>query len=225
MKKGTWIKISVFSICILIGLLTYFNWPLLTANFSNHDQAILHDVNNGRVSAFDSFFILVTNTSSYVALAAIAIVFLWSYVKRSTVLRRSGWQLLLTFLLAFVVIKSLKYSIDRTRPFDEHTTVEQLVEIDTPSFPSGHTLESAAMATAIVLLFTNKALWAFAISWAMSVAFSRILLGVHYPSDVMAGIILGILVALTCHWTFLKRYPASLKHQTSKNSNSERSLQ
>lgn len=216
--KNTWIIISIFSI-IAITLLILLNWSTIAANFLEHDQAILHDVNNGRVSAFDSFFIFITNTSSYVALGATTSVLLWSYVKRSTVLRRCGWQLLFTFLFAFVVIKSMKYSIDRTRPFDEDTTVEQLVEIDTPSFPSGHTLESAAMATTVVLLFMNKALWAVAISWSMSVAFSRILLGVHYPSDVLAGIILGILVSLICHWIFLRRFHPTLKGQTTQHSN------
>lgn len=205
MNKDTWFKIAIFTVIAVFGLLILLNWSVIVPNFLHHDQAILHDVNNGRVSAFDSFFIIITNTSSYVALGATGFVFLLSFVKQSATLRRCGWQLLFTFLFAFIVIKSLKYSIDRIRPFDQHTTVEKLVEIDTPSFPSGHTLESAAMATTVVLLFSHKALWAFAIAWAMSVAFSRVLLGVHYPSDVMAGIILGVLVALISHWIFLKR--------------------
>jgi membrane-associated phospholipid phosphatase len=215
MKNRT-IIFLIFSICVIISLLLAFNWTAVVANFSHHDQSVLHEVNNGRITAFDSIFVFITNTSSYVALGATGIVLLIAYVKRSALLKRCGWQLLVTVLVAFVVIKSLKYSIDRVRPFDTFETVKQIVEIDTPSFPSGHTLESAAMAAAVVLLFSNKAVWALAIVWAMSVAFSRILLGVHYPSDVIAGIILGILVALLCHWFFVKR-ARHLQTRTSKN--------
>lgn len=211
--RRTAIEFLIWSVCLLISFLILLNWSVISETFVKYDHSILHEVNNGRVTAFDPIFIFLTHTSSYAALGATGIVFILSFLKRSPVLRRCGWQLLFTFLCAFIVIKSLKYSIDRTRPFDEYTTVDQMVDIDTPSFPSGHTLESAAMATTLVLLFSNKVIWAFAIAWAMAVAYSRILLGVHYPSDVIAGIMLGILLSLLCHWFFLKKVSAFSDHQ------------
>ncbi|WP_051189343.1 phosphatase PAP2 family protein [Daejeonella oryzae] len=220
MMKNIGIKIIIFSICAIIALLILLNWSSIAPSFLQNDQLILHEINNGRVTAFDSIFVFLTNTSSYVALGGTALVFLLSFVKKSPVLKKCGWQLLVTFLCAFIVIKTLKYSINRERPFDTYTTIDQIVEIDTPSFPSGHTLESAAMAATVVLLFSNKALWAFAITWAMSVAFSRMLLGVHYPSDVLAGISLGILVAFLCDWFFRKRISAYFTdHSPEKSGN------
>jgi membrane-associated phospholipid phosphatase len=213
--KISWIKFCIFCVCSIVTFLIIFNWTIVERDFLHHDQSILHELNNGRVAMFDSIFILITNTSSYLALGFTAIVFIVSFITRSPVLRKCGWQLLFTFLVAFIVIKSLKYSIDRIRPFDKHSTLKQLVEIDSPSFPSGHTLESAAMATTVILLFSSKALWAIAIAWALAVAFSRILLAVHYPSDVLAGIVLGILVSLLCHWVCLKIFPSFFRDQPS----------
>jgi membrane-associated phospholipid phosphatase len=190
---------------LIITASIVINWSSVSTTFQAYDIYILNFVNSRRIEAFDPFFILITNTSSYVAIGFIFGVFIVSIIKRSVILRRCGLQLLSSFLLAFVLIKSLKYRIGRIRPFDTYNYIEQLVDISTPSFPSGHTLESAAIATAIVLLFKNRIMRAIAILWALGVAFSRIILGVHYPSDVVAGILIGILSAYLCHRIFHKR--------------------
>lgn len=71
------------------------------------------------------------------------------------------------------------------------------------SFPSGHTLHTAAVATALALcaarLQPRSAKWAMALAliWTCLVALSRLVLGVHWPSDVLAAICLGVFIALS----------------------------
>jgi len=65
------------------------------------------------------------------------------------------------------------------------------------SFPSGHSANAFALATILALTFPWMALPALVL--AASVAASRVVLGVHFPSDVVAGSLLGVLVGATCY--------------------------
>jgi undecaprenyl-diphosphatase len=87
----------------------------------------------------------------------------------------------------------LKFLIDRPRPCHEFANVHLLVGCGSGySFPSSHAVNN--FAAAIVLsYFLPRWTWAF-LSYAAVIAFSRVYVGVHYPSDVVAGAIIGALV-------------------------------
>ena len=96
--------------------------------------------------------------------------------------------LLVDVLLCNVFIKNL---VARTRPFDVNTAVQLLVAKPRDySFPSGHTAASFASVTALYLAGEKK-LWKIALVLAVLIAFSRLYLLVHYPTDVFGGIITG----------------------------------
>ena len=96
--------------------------------------------------------------------------------------------LLVDVLLCNVFIKNL---VARTRPFDVNTAVQLLVAKPRDySFPSGHTAASFASVTALYLAGEKK-LWKIALVLAVLIAFSRLYLYVHYPTDVLGGIITG----------------------------------
>jgi undecaprenyl-diphosphatase len=98
-------------------------------------------------------------------------------------------------LSAVLLSGGLKALVDRPRPAD----VPALTHVVTASFPSGHALGSAALwATVAWLLSTSRAAGVarvLALVVPTLVAASRVLLGVHFPSDVVAGLLLGWLVA------------------------------
>lgn len=86
----------------------------------------------------------------------------------------------------------LKPLVARIRPFDMNTAAQLLISAPKDfSFPSGHT--GAAFAAASALFFSKNRLWIPSLILAILIAFSRLYLYVHYPTDVLGGALLGIL--------------------------------
>jgi len=105
------------------------------------------------------------------------------------------WRLLLALGLAgFVTDAVTKPLIGRVRPFVDHVEYREIgVRPDTPSFPSGHAATAAAGALAFARIWPAAAIPAW--TMAVVIAISRVALGVHFPSDVLVGFVLGALLA------------------------------
>ncbi|MCE7525285.1 phosphatase PAP2 family protein [Alloalcanivorax xenomutans] len=97
---------------------------------------------------------------------------------------------------AFMLLKNL---IRRPRPADSVEALNAFIKpADRFSFPSGHTAAASVMATLICVFF--PALAPMAVLFALMVGASRVLLGVHYPTDILAGATLGISSTLSALW-------------------------
>jgi undecaprenyl-diphosphatase len=93
-----------------------------------------------------------------------------------------------------LVYKLLKRHTLRPRPYQVRTDIRLCGEpLDQFSFPSGHTLH--AVSFTVVALHHFPALAPLLLPFASLVALSRVVLGLHYPSDVLAGAVLGALIA------------------------------
>jgi len=159
------------------------------------DTAILWFVRDHVPSALEGFFGWVTLSGSAAFLlpaTAAAALALWIARRRFEVL-----LLVASTLTATLLIYALKTVVGRDRP-----TLWEAQSYWGSSFPSGHTLATAAFATAAALCLariwprSGTAAMAAAMLWAVAVALSRLVLGVHWPTDVLAALCLGAFIAL-----------------------------
>ena len=119
--------------------------------------------------------------------------------------RRTGLGMWLALAMGLVICNMiLKPLVGRMRPYDfqelyNGVTIKLLIDgLSDNSFPSGHTI--AAFEACVALLCGNKKLGVPAVIMAFLVAFSRLYLYVHYPTDVIAAIVLGSILAIIGYW-------------------------
>lgn len=113
--------------------------------------------------------------------------------------RKIGFVMIIALILNGIICNIiLKPMLARIRPFDVNTAVKLLINKPRDfSFPSGHT--SASFTAASVLFFRKSKLFVPSLVLAFLISFSRIYLYVHYPSDVLAGLVLGVLCGYIGH--------------------------
>lgn len=107
-------------------------------------------------------------------------------------------EMALAGLLGRAVYGLLKPNLGRRRPFLHHTQVRLgVAPLDRFSFPSGHTLHAVCF-TALAVTHCPPLAWLL-VPFTVLVALSRVVLGVHYPTDVIAGALIGASVAWGVH--------------------------
>ena len=110
--------------------------------------------------------------------------------------KEASFDVVVLVILATVLAELIKLIVDRQRPSLELSDVNTILSATGPSFPSGHATRAFAVAL-FVCVTESRRIGAVAVVVASLISISRVFLGVHWPSDVLAGAILGTLIAFT----------------------------
>ena len=164
----------------------------------NLDIDLLRKINLERNQALDPAFKFITNSVSPIGIGAPLVVTTIGFIQKDQTLKNKGYYIGATLLSSAVFTTTLKFTIDRERPFVTYPDIQKLTGAGSPSFPSGHTSEAFAVATSLSMAFPEWYVIAPSFLWAGTAGYSRMHLGVHYPSDVLVGALVGAGSAWLC---------------------------
>lgn len=203
--------VNIRSVRFVLLIITFVTISILVqSNTTNiFDLSTITSIVNVRNTLADIVMIVITTSSDLfpIYFSPIIIFSFIFIVKKKT--RRIGSILLLAIVLSTLATTYIKELVDRERPtsyefrpdlgFDykpQHDVASRFAS----SFPSGHAARSAAFALIVSFMIRNRTVFgipAGTLMWIFpsSVAFSRVYLGVHYATDVIAGVLLGIIIA------------------------------
>lgn len=172
------------------------------------DVFLLKFINQISAPATDFFWLFVTKV--YVWIPFILILLFFAF-KKCTL---KQWLFIfiasiIMVLIVFGLSEWVKVLVGRLRPSanpELNGVFRKIIQPTGYSFFSGHSATSTAVAVYYISLFKNnyKAIYLFLL-WAILFMFSRLYLAVHYPSDIITGIMIGFLIAILFSWGVKKR--------------------
>ena len=199
-----------FLLQIFLTILTHFFKVLQLADIHLLEFIYFH-----RLTFLDPFFIFITNVATVITYSVPIILLIYAHIKHRFLLKRKSWLVLMALTINSAIVDILKNVVNRPRPFITYPSIHNLVQAHTASFPSGHAAEVFMLAISLSLLFFKQK-WGigFGWVWALLIAYSRMDLGVHYPSDIFGSIIVAGIVAfsfitLMIHLGFLQKKTTS----------------
>lgn len=162
------------------------------------DNQIIIYLNSLGSETFDIFWVFITNGKNWVLLYAL-VTFL---IIKNFPIKKALWLILIGMLSCFislVLVELIKRNVGRFRPINNKEIQHFLrivVKENNFSFVSGHSAFSMTFASYIFLILKNKIRYIYLIFiFPVLFAYSRLYLGVHFLSDILSGLTLGIIVA------------------------------
>ena len=175
----------------IILLLCTFSIICVEVPAQNTDIEILKSINaNTGTIGYSKF---ISNTTTEVAIGVPLVMGAVAFINKDDNLLKGALYVGVSIGVDGVATYALKRIVQRPRPYNT-TYRDEITAYSTEtslSFPSGHTSLAFATATALCLKYPKWYIIAPSYLWAGSVGYSRMNLGMHYPSDVLAGAVLG----------------------------------
>ena len=179
----------------------------MLADLLEKDYQLLVAINQTGSLSWDTFWLLITNAWNWVPFFALI---LWANFHFFP--RKEAWRIFFyaigTLLLTVAITNTTKEIVGRLRPLHTEALIAQLrivIGEKGYSFFSGHTSNSFALTTFLYLVFRKCmrfAFWLFL--WPLPYAYSRLYLGVHFPTDILVGLLVGVTTAWVGYWFYLR---------------------
>lgn len=195
MLKGRWIWVCVMVCCCkcVVG--------------QGFDANLLNSINPQNPGS--RYWQQTSNSVYWAGYSLPAGALIYGLVSGNQNVKHASYDLLISIGTNVLITDVLKRSFNRTRPMDAHPGMIFSTPSGDMSLPSGHTSLAFATATTLSLQCKKWYVTVPAYAWAGSVAYSRLYLGKHYPTDVVGGALVGIGSGYASHWLnrkLFKRY-------------------
>jgi membrane-associated phospholipid phosphatase len=182
---------------ILFILVLFLSWNVTSQNW---DIDLLKEINLDRNKSLDPTFKLITNSVSPISIGAPIAVLGLGLIQKDSSLKRKGIFMVEAFCVNAFTTTALKLAFNRDRPFVTYPYLDKQAEAGSYSLPSGHTSSAFTLATSLSMAYPKWYVIVPSYVYACAAGYSRMHLGVHYPSDVLAGAIVGTGSALLSNY-------------------------
>lgn len=173
----------------LIGLLVFF---VFEGKAQMAWDLNLLDRLNAPAQSADHFWHAYTGSITYVSVGTPLVLGGIGCFTHDKQLKRYALDAATGMAVNGLLTVSIKYAVHRERPFAAHPSIiYKKTEAGSLSFPSGHTSSAFQMATALTLAYPKWYVIVPAYGYACAIGYSRMYLGAHYPTDVLAGALIG----------------------------------
>ncbi len=184
-------KNTFFFCCRCCFLVVIYLMIAINGYSQSLDIRLLRDINLHRNHSLQGTMVTFTNSDFPVSLSIPAgeLILAWKHKDKKAL--EYGLQTIAGYGINTVLTFGLKYAVNRPRPYVTYPDLQPYKKFNDQSFPSGHTSIAFCSAASISLCYPRWYVIVPSYTWASLVAYSRMYLGVHYPSDVLAGAIVG----------------------------------
>lgn len=177
-------KIRLF--CLFLFL------DLIGLQAQNWDINTLHRVNSWNGIFVRNYSTALSNSTAYVSLGVPVCLMAYAFIDKDNKRLSDAIYIGSSVAGAIIINTGLKSLVNRERPYERYPgRVHASAYESSSSFPSAHTAAAFSLATSLSICYPKWYVIAPSTFWACSVGFSRMNKGVHYPSDVMAGAVIG----------------------------------
>ncbi|GGK88106.1 phosphatase PAP2 family protein [Deinococcus radiotolerans] len=195
----------LLSVMVPLGLFAHLTHEVFREGGFAWDQAVLNWYAARRTPGLTQLCEILAQLGGAVVLPFVVLAIAWLLGQAQG--KAHGWFLVTAVAGATLLNLVAKIIFQRPRP-------DQLMAVLTEpgfSFPSGHAMANAAFGFALALIFwRSRAAWpvaVFGVLWAVAIGASRNYLGVHYPSDVLAGFMASVAWVGGAHLIMTRRWP------------------
>ena len=178
------------TIILLWSAFSFFNVQI---SAQNADIELLRSINRSSSTGLRDYSKFISNSTTIVAVSTPLVMGVVALIENNDDLLKNALYVGVSLGVDGVSTYAIKYAVNRPRPIATYPypDINAFEPETTMSFPSGHTSIAFATATALSLKYPKWYVIAPSYFWACSVGYSRLNLGVHYPSDVVAGALVG----------------------------------
>lgn len=181
--------VKIIGICVL--LLMGSRGLYAQDQSSSFDVQVLQNLEKHRTSGQTTTLRFISDVNNYVNAAVPVGLLTAGLIRNDAAMKKDALYIASSTAITALFNFAVKRIVKRPRPFVTHIYLQPVYRAGDYSFPSGHTSASFSTATALVRTYPKWYVIVPSFAWAATVGYSRMYLGVHYPTDVTAGALLG----------------------------------
>lgn len=197
MKQGYYwlMKALIVALHVMI-FVSFVNMSNAQSKIQQFDDKIMLDLAASRTAGQTEVMLFLSRSYKYIDVGVPAGLLIGGIIGNNNQMRQNALYIASSTAISYGAMLLIKHITKRRRPFVQNINIVSVYRASGTSFPSGHATSTFSTATALSRAYPKWYVIAPSYLWAGSVAYSRMYLGVHYPTDITAGGILGTGTAL-----------------------------